>query len=177
MKKAWQVLLAIVLVLGFTVLGCGGNGNGKDPGDGTGQGEPKTVELGNFTVSINDTQKGWASNGTDSLTTTLDIADLKAAKYLVLELSGAPTGGLKMIWLGDANSWSWTDTDGVLGDTGTPDASKGATLSDNVLKIELSKALKDYNKLAASTQVKLFIEYSSPDIAGLGITKAYLICE
>jgi uncharacterized protein YxeA len=181
MKKIMPVLLAMVLVLGLVMLGCGknddGNENGNEnPGDNN-TSDTRTVELGDFTASNNDNQKGWGSNGTDDKETNLAIEDLKAAKYLVLELSKAPSGGLQVIWQGDGNAWDWAQNDEILSDTGSPNAAKGASLSGNVLKIELSKALKDYSKLAASTKAKIFIAYYSPDAAGLGITRAYLIIE
>jgi hypothetical protein len=181
-KKIWPVLLTVVLIFSIVTLGCGknddkGNNNGNEGGNEP-PGETRQVELGAFTVSTDNAgQKGWATDGTDGISTTLKIEDLIAAKYLVLELSKAPSGGLQMIWQGDGNAWDWAQNDGVLGDAGSPNASKGASLSGNVLKIELSKALKDYSKLAASTKAKLFIAYYTPDIAGLGITKAYLILE
>jgi len=192
LKKIWLVLLAVVLVFGLAMSSCGknddkgnenpnGNENGNEnPGENPSPGESKIVELGiEFTAVNNDNQKGWGSNGTDDKETTLDIEDLKAAKFLVLELSKKPTGGLQLIWQGDKNdNWSWTQNDGILSDTGSPSAAKGATLSgDNVLKIELSKALKDYSKLTACTKAKIFIAYYTGGVAGLGITRAYLIIE
>jgi hypothetical protein len=191
-KKIMPILLAVILIFSLAMTSCGknddkGNNNGNEnpnenpgenPGENPSPGESKIIELGDFTAINNDNQKGWGSNGTDDKETTLDIEDLKAAKFLVLELSKKPTGGLQVIWQGDGNSWDWAQNDGILSDTGSPSASKGATLSgDNELKIELSKALKDYSKLAASTKAKIFVAYYTGGVAGLGVTRAYLICE
>ena len=184
-KKIMLVLLAVVLVFGLVMLGCSKNDDGNEsgnenngnenPGDNTD--ETNIFELGDFTVSLDSNKKGWATDGTDDKETTLKIEDLIAAKFLVLELSKTPTGSMDIIWQGDNNSnWNWTQTDGIL-NGGSPSAAKGATLSNNELKIELKKALDNYSKLSSCTKVKLFIAYYTPDIAGLGITKAYLILE
>nr|AGS51647.1 glycoside hydrolase family 5 [uncultured bacterium contig00026] len=177
-KYSWVAVILLVFPLAF--FGCGGNGGDDDDDDIT-DGEPRIVELGDFTWINNDNpdkQKGWRSNGTDNTTTDLDIADLKAAKYLVLELSSAPTGGLQIVWQGNYNSnWDWNQTDGILA-SGVPDATKGAALSEDfVLTIELSLALTNYSQLASCTQAKFLLGYFSPDIAGLGITSAYLVIE
>jgi hypothetical protein len=182
MKKIWPVLLTVVLIFSLVTLGCGKNddkenNNGGNPDDNNTTDETNTFELGEFTISVDGNKKGWATNGTDDLTTTLTIENLIAAKYLVLELSKDPTGSMDIIWQGDNNSnWNWTQTDNIL-NAGSPSASKGASLSNKTLKIELAKALGSYSKLTDCTRAKLFIAYYTPDIAGLGVTKAYLILE
>jgi hypothetical protein len=182
LKKIMPILLAVVLIFGLAMLGCGknddkGSDNNGNTDENTTPDETREVVLGAFTISIDGNKRGWATNDTDGLTTDLTIEDLSAAKYLVLELSKAPTGSMDIIWQGDNNNdWNWTQTDGIL-NGGSPSASKGATLSNNVLKIELKKALGSYSSLASCEYAKLFIAYYTPDIAGLGITKAYLICE
>ncbi|MDR0293872.1 MAG: hypothetical protein LBH95_06955 [Oscillospiraceae bacterium] len=124
-----------------------------------------TFTLGAFTAENSDTQKGWASNGTDDKETNLSIETLTGAKTLVLELSAAPTGGMQIIWQGDGDSWTWNQTDGVLPDTGT---------EKTTLRIDLASTLKNYDKFKASTKAKIFIGYYSNNIADLGITRAYL---
>jgi len=138
------------------------------------------VDLGTtFTASNDATQEGWCSNGTDNKTTDLDIADLIKAKYLVLEMPKAPTGGMQFIWQGTGNNWGWGQQDGILTDTGGANPEKGSSFSNDgkTLKIELSKAAKDYDKFIVSTQTKFFIAYYSSNVADLGITKAYLTSE
>jgi post-segregation antitoxin (ccd killing protein) len=141
--------------------------------------ESKTLDLGYFTVENNPTQKGWCTDGVDGISTSLIIDDLSDAKFLVLELNTKPTGGFDMIWQGTGNDWSWDQQDGILSNEGEPNAQLGATILEVagkvILKIELSKALKNYNLLASSAfNAKFYIAYYSPDIEGLGITRAYL---
>jgi hypothetical protein len=132
--------------------------------------------LGDYTSINQPTQKGWCSNGTDLTITDLEVEDLIAAKFLVLKLKSKPIGGLQVIWQGDGNDWFWAQTDGVLSDSGVPNAAKGATLSaDNVLTIELSKALRDPEKLAKSTQAKIYLGYYSDNIDDLGVFEANLV--
>jgi len=146
---------------------------------GTGPG-PITypIVLGDFNNINNETQKGWLTNGVDGKDSTLTAEAMTGAKYLVLELSKAPTGGFQIIWQGDGDGWAWDQTDNVLANDGSPDPSKGSaiTVKDGVtsLVIELSKAVKNYDKFLESEQIKLFIAYYSNNITDLGVTKAYL---
>jgi hypothetical protein len=137
---------------------------------------PKVL-LGDFTVENSATQKGWCTNGMDSKETSLSIEDLLAAKYLVLELSAAPTGGMQIIWQGDGKSSSdWNQTNSVLGNNG--EDSDMATVVGTTLTIELSKAFKDYDTVfQLCTQAKFFVGYYSTNVADLGITSAYLLIE
>jgi uncharacterized protein YjdB len=142
----------------------------------------KTINLGYFTIDNHDSQKGWCTDGTDGISTSLNIDDLIAAKFLVLELTAKPTGGLDMIWQGDVwqggVDWTWNQQDGILSNTGEPDTQLGAAIMQGagkvILRIELSKALKNYNAFILNTKAKIFIAYYSPDIDALGITRAYL---
>nr|AGS51657.1 glycoside hydrolase family 5 [uncultured bacterium contig00026] len=171
-KYSWVAVVLLVFPLAF--FGCGGNGGDDDDDDIT-DGEPQTVALGAFTLNLGATEKGWATNGTDNLTTSLNIADLKAAKYLVLEITTPPTGEMKFVWQSDSNNdWAWTEQV-IFDDSGAPNAANGATLEDNVITIELSKAIVNYAKLATSTQAKIFIKYTNID--DLGITSSYLVIE
>jgi len=111
-----------------------------------------------------DTQQGWATDGVDDVASSLTADDFHAAKYLVLELGAAPTGGLQFIWQGDGDGWAWTQTDGVVGNDGT---------DQTTIVIELATTAKNYDKFLASEQIKIFLGYYSPDIAGLKIEKAY----
>jgi hypothetical protein len=128
--------------------------------------------LGPMNIRNQDTQLGWGSNGTDGKQ-GLDIEKFTTAKTLVLQLTGKPAGGLQVIWQGTADGWNWNQNDGVLSDTGVPNAAKGATLSaSNVLTIDLTKALNKYAEYQTCEQVKILLGYYSPNIAALGITKA-----
>jgi uncharacterized protein YjdB len=141
-------------------------------------GGANTINLGNFTVENNDVQKGWCTNGTDEITTSLSINDLIAAKFLVLELSKVPNAFMQIIWQGDGDSWAWNQRDGILSNNGEPNAELGVTITQSagkvILRIELSKAFINYYALLICSKVKFFLSYYSPDIEGLGITRAYL---
>jgi hypothetical protein len=175
MKKALLVLVTLCVATAFSCASGGSTLTAPErtrpvlPGEITGN-------LGDYTATNNATQKGWCSNGTDGTLTDLDVADIIGAKFLVLKLKSKPIGGLQVIWQGDGNGWAWDQMDGVLSNDGVPDASKGAVLSgDNVLTIELSKALKNYNKLAGSTQAKIYLGYYSNTVADLGVFEADLV--
>jgi hypothetical protein len=130
-----------------------------------------------FTAVNNATQSGWCTDGTDDKDTPLLAKTLVAAKYVVLELDHAPTGGLQFIWQGNGDGWTWNEQGGVLTNTGGATDMATVTEGDDgifTLKIDLSKAVKNYEGFLASTQVKFFIAYYSPNVAALGITKAYL---
>jgi len=88
-----------------------------------------------------------------------------------------PTGGLQLIWQGTGNSWDWDQADDILDSNGNPNAAKGSILNGNKLTIELSKALKNYDDFVESYMAKILLGYYSPDIAGLGVIKAYLLYE
>ena len=124
-----------------------------------------TFTLGDFTISNGDTQKGWASNGTDNKETNLSIETLTSAKTLVLELSKAPAGGLQIIWQGNGDDWAWNQTDGVIPSEGT---------EETTIRIDLATALKNYSKFKSSTEAKILLGYYSDNMADLGVTRAYL---
>ncbi|MDR0455526.1 MAG: InlB B-repeat-containing protein [Treponema sp.] len=135
--------------------------------------------LGNTTVTNNATQKGWRTNGTDNVTTNLDIVTLINAEYLELILSKKPAGGYQIIWQGDGNGWSWAST-AISNDNGVPDSTKGVTLEENdegnwVLKIKLADALAGYGNLINCYKAKFFIAYYTPDFDAMGIIEANLI--
>ncbi|MDR1687426.1 MAG: LPXTG cell wall anchor domain-containing protein [Clostridiales bacterium] len=117
------------------------------------------------TVKNNDTQAGWASNGTDNMTTDLTIEQLTSAKYLILELGAAPMGGMQFIWQGDGDGWAWNQTDGVIPDEGT---------GETTIVIDLAATAKNYSAFQSSTQAKIFLGYYSNTVADLQITRAYL---
>jgi hypothetical protein len=129
--------------------------------------------LGPMNIRNQATQMGWGSEGTDNKEGQ-PVENFTTAKFLVLQLSAKPTGGLQMIWQGDSDGWNWNQNDGVLADDGTPNAAKGATLSDdNVLTIDLSKALNKYSDMFVNnTKTKILLGYYSPNVEALGITKA-----
>jgi len=142
------------------------------------------IALGDFTIENSDKQKGWFTDGVDDKDSTLDIADVVGAEYLVLDLSAAPSGGVQFIWQGDSDNWNWNqitilENDGSAIDGITTITTEGET---TVLKIALSTAAGTeaggkggYDNFLANTQVKFYIAYYSPDIDGLGILRAYLL--
>jgi hypothetical protein len=138
----------------------------------------KEVNLGEMNVVNNVTQQGWATNGQDGVVTDLTTDILISAKYLVLELSKAPTGGMQIIWQGNGKSPSdWNQQDDIL--TGSGGATGYAAIipgtGDAVtVRIDLSKAFKDRPTFELCTQAKFFVAYYSSNVADLGITKAYL---
>jgi hypothetical protein len=176
MKKL-LIIAAVLAAMSLAFVACGGDDDsGETPPKG-----PRTVDLGTtFTAENNASQKGWGTNGTDNKETDLDIADLIAAKYLVLEMPAAPSGGFQLIWQGNAVAWTdWNQQNSVLLDDGTPDPEKGASVTVDggkaILKIELSKGFVKYDtEFKLCTQAKFFIAYYSPNVDALGITKAYL---
>jgi hypothetical protein len=177
MKKL-LIIAAVLAAMSLAFVACGGDDDPEKPPVGpTG---PKTIQLGDFNWINNDNQKGWRSNGTDTIETDLAIEDLVAAKYLVLELNAAPAGGFQVVWQGNGTpGWAWNQVDVLAGD-GTPIDGAGATVTPSaggaILKVEFSVtfAEKDYEGFKASTQAKILIAYYTGGIDGLGITKAYL---
>jgi uncharacterized repeat protein (TIGR02543 family) len=98
------------------------------------------------------------------------------AQYLKLVLEKKPTGGMQIIWQGDGNSWGWDSTDIITGAfVIAPD--KGAAWDDETktLTIDLTLALKNYEKLIDCTKAKFFIAYYSSNVDDLGILTADLI--
>jgi hypothetical protein len=177
MKKALLVLVTLCFVM---ALSCGSGGTPKPVK------EPKRPELpglisgnlGDYTAINQPTQKGWCSNGVDNTLTDLEVADFVNAKFLVLKLKSKPTGGLQLIWQGDKNNWTWEQQDGILSNSGAPNANRGATLSDdNVLTIELSKALKNYSRMERCTLVKIYLGYYSKTVDDLGVFQADFVNE
>jgi hypothetical protein len=177
MKKALLVLVTLCVV---TVLSCGSGGTPKAAPEPRRPVLPGIISgnLGDYTAINQATQKGWGTNGVDNVATDLEPADFINAKFLVLKLKSKPTGGLQVIWQGDGNSWTWEQQDNVLTSSGAPNAIRGATLSDdNVLTIELSKALKNYGRMARCTKIKLYLGYYSKNIDDLGVIQADLVSE
>jgi hypothetical protein len=201
MKKIWLVLLAFVLVFGMISCSDGGGG-GKKPPPPTG--ELTRVDLGDYNTWGGQPakQSGWATTGfqwkDDSITPnawkTVDdkgynLEDFQKAVYLVLEVAeGQPSGGVQLIWGGNDATTAEGVTDGVGGwnqhanniftDSGAAVGSMGATQDGNTIKIELSRALKDYSKYIAetTTALRLIIAYYTGDgLEVLGITAAYLL--
>jgi hypothetical protein len=160
--------------MSLAFVGCGGSDDEDDGGE-TG---PEIYLLGAMDIENNATQKGWATNGMDNVETALTIEIFQAAKYLVLEMPTAPVNGLQIIWQGDGDNYGWNEQQEVLKNDGTPDPEKGASVTEDggkaILRFELSKACKNYEAVALSTKAKIFIGFYSPNVDGLGITKAYL---
>jgi hypothetical protein len=140
----------------------------------------KSVDLGDFTVSNNDNQKGWATIGMDGVTEGLTVEELVNAEYLILELNAAPAGGFQIVWQGDGTpGWAWNQQD-ILSSNGRPIEDRGAFIQENgsgtILGVKLSDAFadKDYEGFKACTQAKIYIAYYTGGLAGLGLQKAYL---
>jgi len=146
------------------------------------------IRLGAFSASNGDTQKGWLTVGVDNNTTsTLTAEQLTGAKYIILDLSALPTGGMQFVWQGDAVSFSdWNQTvilenngAAIDGITFVPTAGQLADWgiapgTAKLLAIDLSGAAKDYDNFKLCTKVKTFICYYSSNIADLGLLRAYL---
>jgi len=137
--------------------------------------------LGPMTVENNATQRGWATNGTDDITTNLTVETLINAQYLKLVLEKKPVGGMQIVWQGDGSApgvdaWNWNET-AISNNTGDFDAAKGAVWDEatKTLTIELSKAFAGYAALANSYKAKFFICYYSTNVDSLGIISADLI--
>jgi hypothetical protein len=180
MKKL-LIIAAVLAAMALVFVGCGGDDDsGETPPPGpTG---PKTVVLGDFDWEGGqpDNQKGWSSDGTDGKETGLAIEDLLGAKYLVLELNAAPTGGFQMAYQFEADSWGWHQAQ-ILSNNGEPIEGFGATITESdgkaIFKIELSEAFHEndlWTLSQTSTKAKILISYYTGGIAGLGLQKAYL---
>jgi len=172
MKKfLWMTAFAAALTMFFA--GCSNPASNGPSGGGN-------IDLGAPTIensgSYKDQQKGWATNGTDGVSTSLTIDELKNAQFLKLGLNQKPSGEVQIIWQGNGDNWNWNQTT-IINDDGVPDATKGAVWDDaaKTLTIELPKALAGYNALKSSTQAKFFIAYYKPDFNALGLVTAELI--
>ena len=145
-------------------------------------GEDYYVFLDHFTSGVGNggTQQGWATNGYEGkYNTGLDIEDLIKAENLIVWMSGKPTGGLQLIWQGTGPGVSptdWNQTE-ILNNKGEADFSKGSYITqDGALVIELSIALKDYNKFVTLTGGKILLGYYSNTVDDLMITNACFVC-
>jgi len=120
---------------------------------------PVVGNLGDYTIDNGDTQKGWASNGVDGAVGP-EIAEFKAAKYIVLKITGLTNrsglGGLQFEFQSDIDNWVWMDFVSISGDwTGF------ATDEDDItyLVIDMS-SITDWTTATANsslTKVKLLI--------------------
>ncbi|MDR1687802.1 MAG: hypothetical protein LBS21_04220 [Clostridiales bacterium] len=130
--------------------------------------EKTVVELGDFTASNNDNQKGWATNGYEGVATNLTMDDVKANKYLILELGEAPVGDVQFIWQGDGDAdeggSGWNQTDGVI---------SGGTSAVIFIR-DLSYEISNYDEMISGTGAKFFLGYYDDTIADLQIKRAYL---
>jgi len=180
MKKVWLILLAVVLVFGLAMLGCGQHSAPEEEEEGDEGVLDKTIPLNlKFDKIESATTKGWVSNGVDNITTKYEFADFKDAKYLVLELSKKPEKDIGIIWNADVD-WKWNQNDDVFKD-GVPNAAKGAKIREEadgkcVVQFELAKAMINRNKLPKCTKIILYVSTfnTTGGVDGLGITEAYL---
>lgn len=117
------------------------------------------------TAMNNDTQKGWATNGTDGNETDLTIEQLASATTLVLEFGAAPTGGMQVIFQCDGDDWAWNQNNGIIPDSGT---------TETKIEIDLT-SLTGWTAVTGSTQAKFFLGYYSNGFDDLKITRAYLV--
>jgi hypothetical protein len=104
---------------------------------------------------------------------------------LVVTFENEIAGGMQIIWQ-DKTSWGWNQND-ILTDTGAGDPSKGTSISEDkkTITIDLSLALKDYDKpttgfldkTAEAQGVKLILAYYTGEnkMHGLKVVKADLV--
>ena len=112
----------------------------------------------------NDNQKGWRTDGTDDIATDLTLAQLQAAKYLVLEVPSKPEGsGIQFTFQCDPD-WGWTQTDLQVDDI----------WQDGKLVFEFSKMSKIADLGKAESNGKILVAYYDGGWDALGVTKAYL---
>ena len=124
----------------------------------------ESINLGEYTIDNGTPNiKGWITNGTNGASTNLSMADVKAAKQLVVEFSVAPSGSFQFIWQGDASNWSWKDTLDIKAD-------------GNVLTIDLA-SMRDWNKAITGEGIWFYIGYWDTTLDKLGMTNAYLTVE
>ncbi|MCL2108182.1 MAG: hypothetical protein FWH20_02400 [Oscillospiraceae bacterium] len=136
-------------------------------------GTPYIIELGDFSTmnNINNAnQSGWLTQGVDGKDSFLSAEDFQGAVMFVMELESPPEGTVQLIWMGDGNSWSWTQE---------PVIAEG-TATETVYEFNLAEVFGNYEAWPESTQFKFYISYfgtddNESDVEGLGIINAYFI--
>ena len=144
-------------------------------------------------------QLGWVSFGeagransqTSTVPSTISKNNFTNAWYLVLNAANAPTGTLKLVWMGDARGWIETEVTGTTGEAKdgvswiTGDDTEGYVIK--ILLTEMSQYQVYYE--GNSEWVGLALSYwgatdsaindliAHDDKTGLGITKAALLVE
>lgn len=115
------------------------------------------------TLILSDNQVAWVTNGTDEIATDLTLDQVKAAKFLVLEITEVPEGGFQFVVQSDGDGWAWNQLELTTEDV----------YADGKLIFDFSKMTM--GGIADATQfAKLFVCYYTDDVTSLGITKAYL---
>jgi len=132
----------------------------------------KFYDLGAIGWDNGANQKGWGTKqwyGTDGQekTSALDLADLRNAKYLVIELENLPEGGVSLNWQGGVNRGNnWSAQQVSAADGGENDTFGFQIDEENNLMIfQLSKGFPDYALLTTGddTWVRFYVQYYGPD--------------
>jgi len=139
--------------------------------------------------------RGWTSPGGNptgqsysGAAGTVAFDKFKKAWYLVVETTTRPTGGVQLVWMGNASGWSSNAVTSNIGEpvegafeiipagftAGKPDS--------NILKFFLPGALFQYSKYFQNNTswAALCIQYygaNGANLNDLGITKAYLLVD
>jgi len=190
MKKKWLLFPALLLAIaGLVMIGCknsttlGTGGEGGEGGEGGGVGE------GFFELDLIHVPSGdgagywWKSNGCDDATTTLSIATLKSAKYLIMEVISKASengfGGIQLAVQSDGDSWDWNETT-ICADWNKPEASSGhwdityASEEAFYLVVDTSK-LEGWSSLVSSaTKGKIKINTWPSQLKALPAVNGYL---
>jgi len=184
-KNSW--IVALLLALSFTTFFSCVEAY-VDPDAPTNETLTLVAELGDFNNFAGGgvNQQGWATDGHSEAKTKegYKAEDWKQAKYLIIKVKDdAPAlGNLKITWGGEprgalaVSNPGWIQNE-IMNDQGVPQPGKGVTLSADKkeIKIELKKALGNsfYFFDEAVTELKIVLEYYSPDVPSLVDSAAF----
>jgi hypothetical protein len=194
-KHAWLVALLLALSLAF--FACGDNGNGEEEEEVEWDYEipAGAVDIGPPSYNADATQAAWEFKDDTDPT----FAQFLEAKYLVI-VTGSPVNrGAALIWQGrlgvnddfggaSQSPGDW-EQNNILGNNGDGLSAAGVEREGEVITIELSKGLKDFdtrftdicinNSLGHGTGTRIVAaSWESPGWSRFGkIVAAYLLNE
>ncbi len=111
---------------------------------------------------LSDNQVLWVTDGVDGIATDLTIDQVKAANFLVLEITEVPEGTIQFVSQHDGDGWAWNQNDLMPEDV----------YQDGKLIFDFSKLTM--GPIADATMAKLCVAYYTDDVVNLGITRVYL---
>jgi len=105
-----------------------------------------------------DTQRGWFTDGVDTLWSPYTSRNFTDSRYLILEFDRKPYGDIEFAWIGDTNDWAWTVN------TFAP--------QDRILIINLA-LINGYNQYIQASYLKIYVICLNDSWDDLIITDAY----